>query len=548
MPDSAPSAPAAPASPGDAALEFLLRRMRHRSDFPALSESVVRILKTADSDRESLADLTQEILKDVALTQKLLRLVNSVQFARSGQGTIGTISRAVSLVGFNTVRNLALSLVLLDQMQDKTHAQQMKEEFVRALVAGAVASEISPDPREREAAFLCAVFQGLGRMLVCFYFQQEADEIRRLLSMPGAPGGDEAEQAVSAQVLGLGYEDLAVGVARSWGLPDTLQRGMRRPVGQMPARALEDPAERLRWVAALAGDVAAVTVAADPASLPDSLREVARRHAVLAKGGADALARAAHEARRRTSQLAQAMELRLEVDSATAIWLEPEAPPAQDAPEPAAPLTVEQLRDSYAQARAERARGDRRADAPPVSPAPSAPAPAPSASEMLSAGVQEIVDAMAGSGMRLDDILRMVMETMLRGLGFRRVVFCLRDNQTNVLQGRFGLGEGQAAAVRALRVPLGTQGDLFSAVCLRGGDLLVADTTSPRELQRLPAWYRQNFEAGAFVLLPLMRNDKPFALLYADHAQPGGIVLDDRGFALLRTLRNQAVMAFRQAG
>ena len=102
--------------------------------------------------------------------------------------------------------------------------------------------------------------------------------------------------------------------------------------------------------------------------------------------------------------------------------------------------------------------------------------------------------------------------------------------------------------MRALRVPLGTQGDLFSAVCLRGGDLLVADTTSPRELQRLPGWYRQNFEAGAFVLLPLMRNDKPFALLYADHAQPGGIVLDDRGFALLRTLRNQAVMAFRQAG
>ncbi|KQM68422.1 HDOD domain-containing protein [Xylophilus sp. Leaf220] len=542
MPDTAPSAPAAPVPYGDAALEFLLRRMRHRSDFPALSESVVRILKTADSDRESLADLTQEILKDVALTQKLLRLVNSVQFARSGQGTIGTISRAVSLVGFNTVRNLALSLVLLDQMEDKTHAQQMKEEFVRALVAGAVASEISPDPRESEAAFLCAVFQRLGRMLVCFYFQEEAEEIGRLLSIPDAPTGEEAEQAVSAQVLGLGYEDLAVGVARAWALPDTLQRGMRRPTGQMPARALEDPAERLRWTAALAGDVAAVAVAADPATLPDSLREVARRHAGLAKGGAEALARAAAEARRRTSELTRAMDLRLEAGSATAIWLQPE-PPAEDVPAPAEPLTVEQLRGSYAQARAERAAG-----AAPAAAQPPAPPPGPSSAEMLSAGVQEIVDAMAGSGMRLDDIVRMVMSTMLRGLGFRCVVFCLRDNQANVLQGRFGLGEGQAAAVRALRVPLGTQGDLFSAVCLRGGDLLVADTTSPRELQRLPAWYRQHFDAGAFVLLPLMRNDKPFALLYADHAQPGGIVLDDRGFALLRTLRNQAVMAFRQAG
>jgi hypothetical protein len=39
----------------------------------------------------------------------------------------------------------------------------------------------------------------------------------------------------------------------------------------------------------------------------------------------------------------------------------------------------------------------------------------------------------------------------------------------------------------------------------------------------------------------------PFALIYADKARPGAIELGEKELSLLRTLRNQAVMAFRQA-
>jgi len=38
-----------------------------------------------------------------------------------------------------------------------------------------------------------------------------------------------------------------------------------------------------------------------------------------------------------------------------------------------------------------------------------------------------------------------------------------------------------------------------------------------------------------------------FALIYADKADAGAIALGDKELSLLRTLRNQAVMAFRQA-
>jgi hypothetical protein len=141
---------------------------------------------------------------------------------------------------------------------------------------------------------------------------------------------------------------------------------------------------------------------------------------------------------------------------------------------------------------------------------------------------------------------------MLRALRVRRVVFALRDAKTNTLVGRFGLGEGADAVSAALRVPLrvapGASADLFTAVCLKGVDTLIADAGVANIASRLPPWFRERVGAPTFVLLPLTLKNAPFGLIYADQTAAGGIVLAEKELSLLRTLRNQAVMAFRQAG
>ena len=48
-------------------------------------------------------------------------------------------------------------------------------------------------------------------------------------------------------------------------------------------------------------------------------------------------------------------------------------------------------------------------------------------------------------------------------------------------------------------------------------------------------------------MLPLLIKGKPFGLIYADQAHKGGLTLDEKELSLLRTLRNQAVMAFKQS-
>ncbi|MBU6261182.1 MAG: serine/threonine protein kinase, partial [Burkholderiales bacterium] len=217
---------------GHSTLEFLLRRMKHKTDFPALSASVVRIQRVAASEKETLNSLSEEILKDVALTNKLLRMVNSAHFAAVVKGGVTTISRAVALVGFAGIRNMALSLVLLEHMSDKTHAGQLRGEFLRALMAGTLASEFATLQREGEEAFLGAMFQNLGRLLAEYYFPDEALHVRQLLA--GQEVTHEQREAAATRVLGIGYDELGAGVARAWGLPADLQRALLPPVGAVP--------------------------------------------------------------------------------------------------------------------------------------------------------------------------------------------------------------------------------------------------------------------------------------------------------------------------
>jgi serine/threonine protein kinase len=528
---------AAPASNGT--LDFLLRRMRHKSDFPALSDAVARIQRVAASDNESLNSLAAEILKDVALTHKLLRLVNSASFRHAGGGTISTVSRAIALVGFAGVRNMALSLVLLDHMHDKRHAAQLKEQFLCALMAGQLASELTLQARESEESYLGALLHNLGRLLTEFYLPEEARAIREELRPHAARLGDAAptpEQA-SQRVLGLGFQQLGIGVARAWGLPETLQHCMRTPEGDPPARRVDGAGERLRWVARACNEMAEAAMRVDESAgaMPETL---AARYATALGVAPRQMMQAVEASRRKLRELADAMGLRLDSDS-----------PARRLIEPPSALPTAVVANTPAPAATDAATL--------VMPRIETVPPALPPTDVLTAGIQDVTNTLAQESFRLNEVLRMILETMYRALGFRCVVFALKDPRSGILTGRFGLGEGAQALASQFNVVLqarqGGQGeakaqDLLAAVCHKGVDTLIADATAANVAARLPVWLRREPQARTFLLLPMAMKGATFALIYADRAQAGSIAAGEKELSLLRTLRNQALMAFRQAG
>ncbi len=511
-------------------LEFLMRRMRHKSDFPALSESVVRIQSMATSETESVSSVTNQILKDVALTNKLLRVVNSAHYARGG--SISTVSRAVSLVGFNGIRNMALSLVLLEHMQDKGHAAQIKDEFVRSLLAGTIGAEMCGNPKEAEEAFIGSMFQNLGRLLVQFYFPEEAQQVRNLVANTKQP---MSEAAASLQVLGLSFENLAIGIAKSWGLPENIQRCMRFPVGAPPSSVSPDTAERIRWVATASNDIADVMLKYEPKEAAQHVANITRKYAKAVGSSENHLNGVVEIAKTKLVEMATAMEIRVKPESAAHKVLNgvPEEGETAAASGDGADSGIGNLELHATQA----------IDVSQTQPA----VKSTQVAETLAAGIQDITNAMVEE-FKLSDVLRMILETMYRAMGFDRIIFCMRDPKTETVTGRFGLGDGIDAYAKLFKVPLkAATPDLFGVVCIKGVDSMISDASESRILARLPEWYLKSLNAPAFLLLPLHIKGAPFGLIYADKTGKGTLELDEKELALLRTLRNQAVMAFKQS-
>src|ERR1700691_6304986 len=122
---------------------------------------------------------------DVALTSKILKLVNSSFYKPAGAGSISTISHAIVILGFDTIRNIAISLLLFDQMQNQDHARQLMEECARAILTGVLAKEVGTGMKAKnpEELFICAMLSNLGRLLATYYFPEEAEIIAKIVAV-----------------------------------------------------------------------------------------------------------------------------------------------------------------------------------------------------------------------------------------------------------------------------------------------------------------------------------------------------------------------------
>ncbi len=512
---------------GHATLEFLLRRMRHRTDFPALSSAMARIQRVAASETDSIRALTDEILRDVALTHKLLRLVNTAHYSAVSSGGVGTVSRAVALVGFSGIRNMALSLVLLEHMPDKAHATQLKFEFVRALMVGMLAAELAPQGPSGEEAFLGALFQNLGRLLTEYYLPEEALQIRQLLGSDTATPA--ARETAAQRVLGIGFDELGAGVAEAWGLPASLQRALRTPTGELPlapgAGAGLLGVERLRWLGRSANALVDA-LQAGPADR-QACQRVAEAHAPVLGLAVAAILTATDTARLRLIEAVQVLGLALPVGSAARRLIEPPAVPAagRTAGEPGAA-----------------------AEAGPWGLTAPMPLPEP-AHAVLETALLAAEAALAQRSMDISELLHLVLDTLHRALNLRNVVLCLREpGQGGRLVGRLGLGPGGGELSAAFRFTpdAAAAHDLFALLCARGSDLLVADAATVAS--RLPGWYRRRVDAPTFLLLPLIVKGCAIGLIYADKARVGSLVLGEKELGLVRALRDQVTLAFGRTG
>lgn len=542
----AEAAAAEEAAQREAQLQLLMERMQKHADFPSLRESIRGIQTIARSEKAHLRALTEEVLGDVALSNKLLRMINTAFYSSVGGGNISSLQRAVALMGFQPVGMLASSLTLFDRLPKGPDGDRVRKEYSRALMAAMLANQFCPVRKLEESAYIAAMFQNLGTMLAWMHFPPEATEIEALVAQ-SEHKDHEALQMASRQVLGMGYDDLAIEVARQWGWPENLQSNLRRLEPSDPEREATNE-EYLRVVCTAANRLAAELEQIDgPEALEAALAAFRTRYGIPLGLGEEELPEMVERAR------AQWDDLSLVLGIAKLKPPPPKAAPARGGAKAGA--AAEPVRKAGGKP-AEPAASVRSAT-PPKAAEPAAPVrrPAAGAAPRNDASVAAALSAAVGalsqramSDAPLAEILQLVMNHLREAMALQRVVICLRDTAGGELVGRLGVGDRAMQLAPLFRIPMQPPADLFGLLCAREADTLISDTSDPVIAQRLPAWFRQHVKAPAFVMLPLAMGGKPLGMIYGDHALQNRLAVDENELTLLKALRNQLIMAMRLRG
>lgn len=251
-------------------IDFLMRRMQRKQDFPTISSTLADINRlTGDESNASADKLANVILRDLALTSKLLKLVNSAYYG-SRTAEITSISHAVVFLGVQTVRMTANSLTLFGHL--KGDSAVLRDSMIKSFFSGLIARHLAQRARlpDIEEAFICGMCQNLGENLVIYYFADEFEEISTLRKTKQLD-----KPAASRGVLGVSYADLGAAVAGTWGLPRSIIDAIKgRPPG--PVSEPADDHERIRDLAIFSNRLCDLFVDEAHEDLTSALRDLLR--------------------------------------------------------------------------------------------------------------------------------------------------------------------------------------------------------------------------------------------------------------------------------
>ncbi|MEI6412721.1 MAG: protein kinase [Pseudomonadota bacterium] len=494
-------------------VDFLIRRMSHKGDFPALSTSIQSLNAIANTEDRSVSEISRVIIKDFALTNKILKVVNSSYYANFA-GTVSTVSRAALVLGMGTLRQLSSSLIFFEHLHNKGQADKIKSQVSAALFSGVVAARL-PQRLNRESGeeyFLTAMMQNLGKLLVNYYLPEEAEEIDRLA------GQNTAATKAQRNVLGATFQEIGQGIAQAWNFPVSLSVTMRDlPEGDLkPSR---NDTENRFMTAGLANEIAQTTLSGE-------LSNESRIH-LLSNRFHDALG-------------VDFNRLQSVIQVATRDF----QAMYRDLATPGPPNSFVRAllgRDSTKLAAAPGAIGNPSITAPITT---AATIPTSEAEALLTDGLQEISNILLKNG-KIDEVFNVVLEVIYRSMSLQRVLLCLKDAIGQNFVARVSIGHNADDFSRRFRFPMAFEKNVFHAALRNNVDIYISDAQDSKIAVDIPNWYKRISDARSFLLFPLSVGGKPVGLLYGDHPLPSGIDVTTKKLNLLKTLRNQLMLACR---
>jgi putative nucleotidyltransferase with HDIG domain len=196
-------------------------------EIPSVPIVLSKILQLVDDDLASARRLEELILHDPSLSVRLLKLSNSAFY--SFRSEVKTISHAITLLGLNLVRSLAIGVSIFESFTKglRGEAALINQLWMHSFAVGLISQEIWSRRNGRiqgEFALLCGLLHDLGKVV---YFRKDRLRYSQLFGQEKAPE-DLSISDYEIENYGLDHASLGAMLTREWHLPADLSTAVRR--------------------------------------------------------------------------------------------------------------------------------------------------------------------------------------------------------------------------------------------------------------------------------------------------------------------------------
>jgi HD-like signal output (HDOD) protein len=186
-----------------------------------LPEVTGQIITTVEDPRSSAGKLHKIIATDPSLSARILKVINSAFYGVSGQ--IGSVERAIVLLGLNAVKNIAVAASLGQMFRGVKLGEGFtaRDLWKHCISVGVTARELArmlkiPAPDE---AFVAGLMHDAG---ILVELQIWPEKLQQICSTAKAAGADFCE--TERQILGVDHPTLGQALTQQWHFPGYCQQ------------------------------------------------------------------------------------------------------------------------------------------------------------------------------------------------------------------------------------------------------------------------------------------------------------------------------------
>lgn len=208
--------PVAPATP-----EAIREAVRKITTIATLPEVVAKIVTIVEDPRSSAAQLHKIVSHDPALVTRILKVVNSAFYGLPGQ--IGSIERAIVLLGLNAVKNIAVaaSLGQLFRGVKLCEGYTARDLWTHCIAVAVASRDLARSLKlpVADEAFLAGMIHDVGMLISMQLYPEKLREACELARKPGATDFCGVER----HLMGMDHQQLGAALCEAWKFPKSCQ-------------------------------------------------------------------------------------------------------------------------------------------------------------------------------------------------------------------------------------------------------------------------------------------------------------------------------------